>query len=166
MQHPNKNRLLEYFYNEVTEHELLKIREHLHSCSVCEEYLKTLEQTTVSLNQLPDQSPQGNTFDLIQKEISIAPQKLTQKRQLFSALTFFQIALSIHFILAMIYFVQSKLSLLPIWESLEKLWFFETVGSFGVVLVLFFCIGSFITLSIAPILLFDSEKTNHFKNAY
>ena len=166
MQHPNKNRLLEYFYNEVSEHERLKIRKHLFSCSVCEAYIKTLEYTAGTLNQLADQSPLGNTFELIQDNILISPQKSTQKKQIFSAMPFFQIALSIPFILAIIYFIQSKLSLLPIWETMQNLWIFETIGSFGAVLVFFFCLGSFITLSIAPILLFDSEKNNHLRNAF
>jgi hypothetical protein len=54
--------------------------------------------------------------------------------------------------------------LLPIWESLEKIWIVETIGSFGVVTILFFLVGSFVTLTLAPILLFDNESDISFKH--
>ena len=164
MQHPNKNRLLEYFYNEGVDQDILKTREHLHSCLHCQEYLKTLENTTIFLDQLQEEKPEPQTLNLILDEIKPIQQKPVRERQFFLAVPYFQIALSIPFILAIIYFFQSRLSLMPIWESLEKIWIVETIGSFGVVTILFFFVGSFVTLTLAPILLFDIENNISFKD--
>ena len=165
MQHPNKNRLLEYFYKEGSDQEILKTREHLHSCLQCQGYLKSLENTATFLDQLQEEKPEPKTFNLILDEIKPVQQKPIREKQFFLAFPYFQIALSIPFILAIIYFLQSRLSLLPIWESLEKVWIVQTIGSFGVVTILFFLVGSFITLTLAPILLYDSESNNPFKHA-
>ncbi|MFC1495166.1 hypothetical protein ACFL6W_07795 [Thermodesulfobacteriota bacterium] len=118
------------------------------------------------MNQLPEQVPPEGTFDLMIKEMDILPKKSVQKRQILSALPYFQIALSIPFILAVLYFFQNKLSLLPVWETLEKMWIIETLGSFGLVAIIFFLVGSFITMALAPVLLLDSEKLKDHIQAY
>jgi len=166
MQHPNKNRLLEYFYREGSGPGIKRTREHVHECVTCREYLHTLEQTTQVLNELPDQSPSKDSFDLIIKEVDISPKRNMRKRQMNSAIPYFQIALSIPFILAVLYFIQNKLSLLPVWKTLEKIWIIETLGSFGLVGVIFFLVGSFITIALAPVLLLDSEKLKDHNQIY
>ncbi len=166
MEHPNKNRLLEYFYHESNEQNFRKTQVHLQSCVSCREHLSGLKVATEALNIIPEQKPQGNTFDLILKEITVSPQQSLQKRPAASVIPYFQIAAAIPFILAVLYFIQSKLAATTFWLSLEELWIVQTLGSFGLVTVLFFCIGSFLTLSIAPILLFDSEKKNNFNQTF
>ena len=165
MQHPNKNRLLEYFYKEGSVSERQRIYKHLHDCHDCREYMQTLEQTSNILNELPGHTPPANTFDVMIKEMNISPQKPVKKRQINSVLPYFQIALSIPFILAVLYYFQNKLSLLPVWETLEGIWIIEKIGSFGLVTVIFFLIGSFITMALAPVLL-DSEKIKKYYHAY
>lgn len=165
MQHPNKNRLLEYFYREGSEKEIKRTREHLHDCPDCREYLHTLEQTAGILNQLPEEVPPEKTFDLMIKDMDILPVKTMQKRQVVLALPYLQIALSIPFILAVLYFFQSKLRILPVWEILGKYSIIQVLGSYGLVAVIFFLIGSFVTLALAPVLL-DSEKCKKHKHIY
>ena len=163
MPHPNKNRLLEYFYKEGSVSENQRIYKHLHDCHVCREYLQTLEQTSKILNELPEHTPDVDTFDIMIKGMDISSPKPVKKMQTNSVLPYFQIALSIPFILAVLYYFQNKLSLLPVWETLEKIWIIEKIGSFGLVAVIFFLVGSFITMALAPVLL-DSEKiNNHFQ---
>lgn len=164
MSHPNKNRLLDFFYKEGNVSENQRTHRHLHDCHVCREYMQTLEQTSKMLNEFPEQSPPADTFDSMIKEMDISPKKPGQKKQTNSVLPYFQIALSIPFILAVLYFIQDKLSLLPVWETLEKIWIIEKIGSFGIVAVIFFLIGSFITMALAPVLL-DSEKINNLYQA-
>ena len=163
MSHPNKNRLLEYFYKEGSALENQRIHRHLHDCRDCREYLQTLEQTSKMLNELPEHTPPAGTFDFMIKGMEVLPQKPVQKRQINSVLPYFQIALSVPFILAVLYYFQNELSLLPVWETLEKVWIIEKIGSFGLVAVMFFLAGSFITMALAPVLL-DSEKIkNHYQ---
>jgi long-subunit acyl-CoA synthetase (AMP-forming) len=71
-----------------------------------------------------------------------------------------QIALALVLILISIYLVQIKISLLPFWHSLETWWFIQAFGSFGVVTILFFCIGTFITLALTPILFLKTKQFN------
>ena len=166
MEHPNKNRLLEYFYRESSEQNFRKTQVHLQSCVSCREHVSGLKVATETLNIIPQQKPQHNTFALILKGITVNPQKSFQKRPAISVIPYFQIAAAIPFILAILYFIQSKLTTLSLWLSLEELWIVQILGSFGLVTVLFFCIGSFLTLSIAPILLFDLEKKNNINQAF
>jgi len=58
----------------------------------------------------------------------------------------------------LIYFVQSQISVLPLWQSLAQSWVIQALGSFGFVALVFFGAGTFITLSLAPILYFDLNK--------
>ena len=165
MEHPNKNRLLEYFYRESSEQNFRKTRDHIQSCVSCREHLSGLKVATEALNIIPEQKPQGNTFDLILKEIAVSPRQSLQKRPAVSVIPYFQIAAAIPFILAILYFIQSKLTATTFWLSLEELWIVQMLGSFGLVTLVFFCVGSFLTLSLAPILLFDSEKNNNINQA-
>lgn len=157
MQHPNKNRLLEYFYKEGNEPEIRKTGKHLHDCHECSEYLNTLKNTCGILDKFEDEMPAENSFELIMKTVDAAPRRATAKRQAISLMPYFQIAFAIPFILSVIYFIQSKLQLLSVWEKLQDIWIIEKIGSFGVVAVIFFLAGSFITMAMAPVLL-DSEK--------
>ncbi|MFC1840237.1 hypothetical protein ACFL1N_11695 [Thermodesulfobacteriota bacterium] len=166
MHHPNKNRLLEYYYKEGSDSEIHRTRVHIQDCVICREYFQTLEQTSRVLNKLQEQVPPKDTFDLMIEEMDILPKKPVQKRQIISALPYFQIALSIPFILAVLYYFQDKLSLLSAWEKLEKIWIIETLGSFGLVTIIFFFLGSFITMALAPVLLLDSEKLKDHIQAY
>jgi hypothetical protein len=160
MNHENKNQLLTLFYHEGTEREEKKIASHVRACESCQEYLKIVKQTDELLNQWRDEQPLPQTLDLILANVSSTELKPIQARQVFSATPILQIAFSLGIILTLLYFVQSKISLLPIWHSLERWWLVQAIGSFGVVTILFFCIGTFITLSLTPILVFKTNKLN------
>lgn len=165
MQHPNKNSLLEYFYREGNDLELNRTRKHLRDCVACREYLQTLEETTSVLNGLLEENPPQDTFDSILKEVDISSRRNSRKRQLMSVIPYFQIALAIPFILAVLYFFQNRLRLLPLWENLEKIWLIDAVGSFGLVAIIFFLTGSFITMAIAPVLLLKAGKLENHMNS-
>lgn len=158
MNHENKNLLLTLYYHEGTEREEKKIEAHVRSCESCQEYLKIMKQTDELLNQWHDEQPLPQTLDLILSSISSTELKPIQASPAISAKPILQIAFSLGIILTLLFFAQSKISLLPIWQSLERWWLVQAIGSFGVVTILFFCIGTFITLSLTPILVFKSNK--------
>lgn len=166
MQHPNKNRLLEYFYKEGSKPEIRKTREHLHDCPECREYLQSLKSTCAILDELEDEMPAENSFELILKAADTMPKKATVNRQGISLMPYFQIALAIPFILSVIYFFQSKLRLLSMWEKLQDIWIIQTIGSFGLIAVIFFLAGCFITLALAPALLLSSAKLTNRNQTY
>lgn len=163
MQHPNKSRLLEFYFQEASKNEMQEIREHINGCHLCQSDLQMLAKTTDILQTLSVENPEPKTVDLILAEIKPVKKKPIQAGLLSSAFPYFQIAFAIPFILAVIYFIQNQLSLSSLWTSLQKFWLIESMGSFGFVAVLFFLLGSFLTLTIAPMLLFNSEENFHFK---
>ena len=166
MQHPNKNRILEYFYKESSEPEIRKTWEHLHDCPECRKYLQTLKHTCGMLDELEDEMPAENSFEQIMKAADIAPKKVTGSRQVISLMPYFQIALAIPFILSVIYFFQSKLRLLSVWERIQDIWIIQAIGSFGLIAVIFFLAGCFITLAMAPALLLSSDKLTNRNKTY
>ncbi len=162
MPHENRDTLLSLFYQEATPQEEQRMRQHLAACEDCREYMQFLTQMNSALRHWPDERPLPGTFDRILA--NIPPQRPSEMyaRPVISARPIFNIAFALLSILLLIYFVQSQISMLPIWHSLEQYWVIQTIGSFGFVTLVFLGIGTFITLSLAPILYFDlNKKTLH-----
>jgi hypothetical protein len=158
MPHENKDTLLALFYQEVSPPEEQRMRAHLAACADCREYMQVLSRIEYALNQWPEAQPTPNTFDRILANIPAKQAREIYVRPAVAARPMFNIAFAMMSILLLVYFVQSQLSALPLWPSLEKLWIVQTLGSFGFVALAFLGIGSFITLSLAPILYFDLNK--------
>jgi hypothetical protein len=154
----NKNALLSLFYREVSPQEEQKLRHHLASCEDCRQYMNHLHQMGSALSHWQDERPSPKTFDKILEKIPAAQPQFIHARPVISARPIFNIAFALISILLLIYFVQSKISMLPAWQSLEQFWVIQTIGSFGFVALAFFGIGIFIALSLAPILYFDLNK--------
>ncbi len=159
--HGNLNALLKLHFREGTEREIHKIQNHVSICESCRDYLSELEKTECMLHQWKDEKPSAQSLDIIIHQISEGSPVTITRKPSFSFWPMINIAFSLVCVLALAYFVQSKITLLSIWQTIESNWFVQAVGSFGCVLVLFFAVGSFIALSIAPILLFDSQKIDH-----
>lgn len=164
MNHPNKNTLITFYYDEGSARELKKVSSHIDTCDDCQEYFQTLDKIGTKLAQLPDELPASHTYENIVAEFAVEQRKLVHQPQLFLLKPVLKIAFSLIMILSGLYLLQSKISLLPIWQSLSQYWIIQAIGSFGMILILFFCICSFITLSLAPILIL--ERTNNFKKAF
>ena len=120
--------------------------------------MQFLNRMGTTLDKLPEERPLSNTFERIMKNIPEKQSRTAFARPTISAAPFFKIAFSMVFIVLLIYFVQSKISLLPIWDSLQKFWLVDAIGSFGLMMLIFFIVGTFITLSVAPILYFDINR--------
>lgn len=159
MTHPDKNKLITFYYREGTAREQHKLSAHIDSCESCQEYVQTLNHLGAKLAELPDEQPSSRILDNIFAEISVEKLRPARQHQFLLLQPIVKIAFALISILATIYFIQSQISLLPIWQRLSQYWLVQTIGSFGMVLILFFCIGTFITLSLAPILIMKA-KTN------
>lgn len=160
MDHPNKNKILALFYHEATERDQKKLMSHIQQCQSCREYLNTLNKTEQWLNTFPDEMPLPATFDVIMENISPIEVRPIEVRPGFSIKPIMQIACALAFILISIYMAQIKISLLPFWQSLQSWWFVQAFGGFGIIIILFFCVGTFITLALTPILLLKTKQFN------
>ncbi|MDZ7344898.1 MAG: hypothetical protein ONA90_10345 [candidate division KSB1 bacterium] len=154
----NQNALLSLFYREATPEEAQTLRRHLIFCEECREYMKHLQQMDSALSRWQDERPLPETFDRIMEKIPAAQPLVIPARPVHSPRPIFNIAFALASILLLIYFVQSKISTLALWQGLEQFWVIQTIGRFGFVALAFFGIGTFIALSLAPILYFDLNK--------
>jgi predicted anti-sigma-YlaC factor YlaD len=158
MPHENKDGLLRLFYHEAAPPEEQKMREHLATCDDCREHMRFLNQMNAALSHWQDEKPLPGTFDRILAKIPAEQPRAIYVRPAISARPIFNIAFAMLAILLLIYFVQSQISVLPLWRSLAQSWVIQALGSFGFVALAFFALGTFITLSLAPILYFDLNK--------
>ena len=156
--HENKDTLLSLFYHEASPQDEQRARQHLAVCEDCRQYMQVLSRMNLALVQWSDEKPLPDTFDNILANIPPEQPRVMYVRPAVSARPIFNIAFALFSILLLIYFVQSRISTLPIWQSFEQYWIVQTLGSFGFVALAFLGIGTFITLSLAPILYFDLNK--------
>jgi hypothetical protein len=158
MSHENKDTLLSLFYHEASPQEEQGARKHLAACEDCREYMQVLSRMNSALNQWQDERPLPDTFDRILANIPPEQPRTMYVKPGISARPIFNIAFALISILLLIYFVQSQISALPLWQSLARYWIVQALGSFGFVALAFFGITTFFTLSLAPILYFDLNK--------
>jgi predicted anti-sigma-YlaC factor YlaD len=156
--HETKDTLLSLYYHEVSPQEEQRARQHLAACEDCREYMQVLGRMNLALGQWPDEKPLPGTFDNILANFPPEQPRAIYVRPAISARPIFNIAFAMISILLLIYFVQSRVSALPFWQSVEQYWIVQTLGSFGLVALAFLGLGTFITLSLAPILYFDLNK--------
>jgi hypothetical protein len=158
----NKNYLLDLFYLEGDEHKHSEIREHVKNCENCREYLGTLKKTMNVLNKLEDESPSPKILDNIITEISTSvPKPLVQKTGV-QIMPILQIAFGQIFLFGIIYFLKINISLMPAWKFIRESWIVQLLGSSGAAVIFVLFAGTFITLSLAPILLIESNKNKKF----
>ncbi|MGH7595023.1 MAG: hypothetical protein ACREOI_01675 [bacterium] len=156
--HENKDTLLSLFYHEASPLEEQRARQHIASCVECREYMQVLSRVNLALNQWPDEKPLPDTFDRVLANIPPEQPRAFYVKPAISARPIFNIAFAMISILLLIYFVQSRISAFPFWQAFEQYWIVQTLGSFGLVALAFLGLGTFITLSLAPILYFDLNK--------
>jgi predicted anti-sigma-YlaC factor YlaD len=156
--HENKDALLSLFYHEASPPEEQRARQHLAACEECREYMQFLQRMNSTLSHWQNERPWPDTLDRILANIPAEQPRELYVKPTISARPIFNIAFAMISILLLIYFVQSQISALPVWQSLAQHWIVQTVGSFGFVALVFLGIGTFITLSLAPILYFDLNK--------
>ena len=161
--HPNKNELLALYYGEDVQPGKIDILAHLDSCESCRHYLKILNSIEKKLQQWQNDKPSALTFERIMENISTTSPALVRSSLLIPITPILQIAFGICFIISIVYIIKSQLIHLPIWQVIKSIWLVETFGSLSFVLFLFFCIGTFFTLSLAPILYFESSQVKKEK---
>ncbi len=164
MKHPDKNQLATFYYQEDTSSRHKKITTHVNSCNSCQEYLHTIATIEAMFDRVQDETPLLDTFENILNQVSRETNKPVRDSRPLLVKPILNIAFSMMAILAFIYLIQSRISLLPIWSSLSQFWIVDMIGSFGAVFILFFFICSFITLSFAPVLIISQKQMSQQKS--
>ncbi|MBA4406648.1 hypothetical protein C0389_05180 [bacterium] len=158
----NKNHLLDLYFLEGSDHEHSEIREHVSKCEGCREYLAGLKQTMSMLDKVDDKEPSPVLFDGILAEVSTSiPQPVMPKSGV-QVVPILQIAFGQIFLFSLIYFLKIQITSMPIWKTLQNHWIVESIGSVGIAVIIALIAGTFITLSLAPILLFESKEKKSF----
>jgi hypothetical protein len=159
MNHENKNPLLGLYFHEEAEKTEKKIRKHVLTCQSCQDYLQTLEKTGQFLKSWPDEKPDPQSFERILARIPERRKKMKPRADSFSFLPVAGIASAIAFIVLVLRLVQPAITRLPLWEALQKSWLVQAIGSFGVSIALFFALGTFAVLSLAPFFYLSTQKS-------
>ncbi|MGE5499626.1 MAG: hypothetical protein ACM3Q2_16225 [Syntrophothermus sp.] len=162
MDHENKNHLLDLFFLEGKETEYSELKEHVAGCENCREYLCSLQQTMNMLSRLEDEEPGKNVFNNILSDISPSVPIPSNRKKVLGLMPVLQIVFGEMFLFALIYFIKLQITIMPFWKSIENNWIIQSIGSIGVSVIIVLAAGSFIALSLAPVLLFESEKRNSF----
>ena len=158
----NKNNLLDLYFLEGDEHQYSDIREHVENCENCREYLGTLKKTINVLEKLEDENPSAKVLDNIIEEISTSVPKQVVQKSSIQIIPILQIAFGQIFLFGIIYFLKINIALMPAWKSIRESWIVQSLGSVGAAVIFVLFAGTFITLSLAPILLFESDKRKNF----
>lgn len=158
----NKNHLLDLYFLEGSGQEHSEMREHVSNCENCREYLNTLKDTMKMLDIVEDKESTPNSFGGILAEISISiPQPVLRKSGV-QVIPILQIAFGQLFLFSIIYFLKIQITLMPVWKVLQKHWIVQTIGSVGISVLIVLIAGTFITLSLAPILLSEAKESKSF----
>lgn len=160
----NKNHLLTLFFHEGTRREEKEIQHHVDGCKDCRDYLLTLERTDGSLKRWKNESPLPNTLDLIMANIPAKQMKPAAARPGIAIVPILMILFAILAILGVIYLVHDNITLLPFWQNLKEWWLVRFFGSFAVTTILFFLLGIFVTLSLAPVLILELQSKKYSYN--
>ncbi len=164
--HINKNHLLTLYFHEGGRREGKRIKAHVSQCEGCQDYLSTLGYTDRTLQQWQDEKPLENTWALISGKLPAKCSKPVIARPTLSIVPLLKILFTILAVLAAIFLVHDKIALLPLWQTLKEFWLARLLGTFGVTAFLFFLVGIGITLSLAPVLIMESQtrKYRYFFN--
>ncbi|MFH1194982.1 MAG: hypothetical protein V1720_04680 [bacterium] len=158
----NKNNVLDLYFREGSESQRNATREHIEKCVVCQKYFAELKQTMGALDKLDDDQPSVKVFENIMADVSTSVPKPVKQKAGMPVVPILQIAFGQIFLFAVIYILNLKLTLAPFWNAIRDNWFVKSFGGYGIAVIIVLCIGSFISLSLAPILLFESKGKKKF----
>ena len=159
----NKNKILAVYYNEASHREKKYILEHLKECSLCAEYYESLQVIEKKLDFSPKHKPSDKVLNNILESIEIVPAREVKPKTTIEVAPFFHIALGLVFLSTFVYFIILQLSTMSLWQSIEEHWFMQIFGSIAIPIFIVLTIGTFISIALTPILIFElnNNKSNN-----
>ena len=161
MKHDNKNLILDFHYKELEFKKLQNYKTHLQDCGDCQKYLQDIKQTEKFLNNWSEEETPDFILDNIINDISASKKVSPIKEKSNLLMPIIQIAFGVVFILLLIYILTLKLSTSSFLSDIQNNWFIITFGNFGLAVLILLAIGTFFSLSLAPVLLFETKRNEH-----
>jgi hypothetical protein len=158
----NKNYLIDLYFLDGNKHRLKAIRKHLETCDGCRDYYASIKNTMDILDKLEEEKPAESVFDKVLIEVSGSAPELVRQKMPVSLFPILKIALGQIFLFGIIYILNLKLPFFPVWGKISDYWLVQTIGSIGISIIIVLCIGTFLTLSFAPILFLESKDKRSF----
>lgn len=160
----NKNYVLDAFFAEAGEKTDERIVEHIAGCEHCRAYLAELRNTVSALDKVGLEEPSAYLIEDVISSVAGSSGKPVQQKSKDYIVPVLQIAFGQIFLFAVIYFLKIQITLSPLWKTIQKNWIIQSIGSIGLAAAIVLVAGAFITLSLAPILLFESKEKNVLVN--
>lgn len=159
----NKNKILDIYYNEASLKEKETTQNHIKECNLCAEYLESLNMIEKKLDFLHEQKPSDKVLSNILESVETVPTRELKSETTIEIAPFFHIVLGLVFLSAFVYFIVLQLSTITLWKSIEEHWFIQIFGSVGIPVIIVLTIGTFISLALTPILIFElnNNKSNN-----
>jgi len=154
----NKNQLLDLYFSEGSEQEMNEVREHVADCENCRAYIASIKDTMDTLDKLENEEPSAKVFDNILAEVSESVQKPAVRKSGVQLTSILQIAFGEILLLALIYFLKIQISKMSLWGTVQNHWLVQFLGSGGIAVIIVLFAKIFVTLSLEPILIIESNE--------
>jgi len=154
--HPHPNDLLAFQGGEASGAEQRRIEEHVSACGECRAYVTLLEETASSLDDWPEEDPPAGGLERVMAKVrSAQPAHPRRSDWLWPVLA------SLLGVMAgslVIYATGAQLLRLPAVVQSPLLAPVAAFSGFGLAALVFFGIGSVVTLALAPMLLLEMQS--------
>ncbi len=151
--HPDQDRLLSLQLGELDDPERGRIETHLRACESCRDDLTLLAETVALLGRGPEEDPPADGLERVLTAIGQARSTTPSGNEwLRPALASLAGVATGGFV---IYAAGTWLAALPSLAQLPLLEPFRVLSGYGLAAFVFFGVGSFVTLALAPMLLLD-----------
>jgi len=158
----SKNRLLELHFNEGSGRDRQTARDHVAHCSQCRDYMATLDQTNQSLQAWPREEPAPDSWEKVLFQLPALEEERDESKPVLSVFPVVLIGLSALACLGFIFLLDNVLDFIPLWQSLKSSVVGDVLGSYGLTALLFFLVGTLITLSMSPVIILEGDRQDLF----
>jgi anti-sigma factor RsiW len=155
-EHPSPTELLDLHFDELRGPRRNRIAMHVSDCPRCRETVESLEWVQRSLATLPEEAPPEDGLARVMESIAHSRPSVRTRAGWTApvAASFGGVGAGV----GVIYAAGARLLTLPMVAELPLLEPLKVLSSFGLAALVFFSIGSFVTLALAPVLMMESQS--------
>jgi hypothetical protein len=153
--HPSPTDLLDLHFGEAEGRRRARIASHAEECPRCRETLSDLEWVESSLAALPEKEPPAGGLERVLGRV--AGERPAAARPNGWMIPVAASLAGVGAGVGIIYAAGARLLTLPMVAEMQLLEPVKALSSFGLAALIFFGIGSFVTLALAPVLMIESQ---------
>lgn len=158
MENHSINDVLWLHYNEVSNRNSKKIKEHLQTCKECREYSVKLKSIGSKLNYVTNLVPSQGIVDSIMENIGQDAIIRNEKSHKF-ILPYLRIILGSILLIIFILLMQIYLPISFIWQSIHNGIVLDMFEQIGLSILMFLTLGSIITILCIPVIIIKSANS-------